>query len=193
MKYSAFILMIFVLFSCQQKSTSLFSPDENTKVDVWVDEISTLNYSVTFENELIIAPSFIGFELEDGTELGSDVKIISVSQTEANKSWQPVYGERLEIRDNYRELTLLLQENVDPKRKFEITFRLYNEGVAFKTTFLPSENASVRGCWKGSMSYSSVGALRPAAGLRLSFPPRIPDSSGQRVILSQRVWLPSTG
>ena len=140
MKYFAFILMIFVLFSCQQKSASLFSPDGNLKVDVWVDEISNLNYLVTFENEKVIAPSFIGFELEDGTELGSDVKIISVSQTEANKSWQPVYGERSEILDNYRELTLLLQETVDPNRKFEITFRLFNEGVAFKTTFLPDEN-----------------------------------------------------
>ena len=64
----------------------------------------------------------------------------SISEKKVDTKWEAVYGERSQITDKYNELTIHLAETIEPKRKFEITFRVYNEGLAFRTTFLPTNN-----------------------------------------------------
>jgi alpha-glucosidase len=51
--------------------------------------------------------------------------------------WQPVYGERSEVKDHYNQLEILFRETSQSQREFEMSFRVYNEGVAFNYTFLP--------------------------------------------------------
>ncbi|MBN1985084.1 MAG: glycoside hydrolase family 97 catalytic domain-containing protein, partial [Prolixibacteraceae bacterium] len=51
-----------------------------------------------------------------------------------------MYGELAEVPDVYNQTTIRLKETIEPGREFEITFRVYNEGVAFNTTFLSGEN-----------------------------------------------------
>ena len=66
-----------------------------------------------------------------------NLEIAEVSNTTFNKTWKPVYGERDEIPDHYNHLRIHLKEKVSPEREFEISFKVFNEGVAFKYTFLP--------------------------------------------------------
>ncbi len=80
----------------------------------------------------------MGFQIESNPDLGKNVEIVSTSEISVNQTWNPVYGERDEIRNNYNQVSIRLKEKTEPGREFEITFRAYNEGVAFNYTFLPS-------------------------------------------------------
>ncbi len=142
MKNLSFILIIFTLFSCQQNSVSVQSPNGKIELSFWTDEIEDNFYSVNYENETIIQPSFMGFEIEGKPTIGLNMKIISVTETEVNTSWIPVYGERSNVHDHYNQVIVHLKETISPEREFQITFKIYNEGVAFQTTFLPFDGTN---------------------------------------------------
>lgn len=142
MKNLSFILIIFTLFSCQQNSVTVKSPDGKIELRFWIDEVEDNFYSVNYENENIIQPSFLGFQTEGEPNIGLNMKIISVTETEVNTSWEPVYGERSYVNDHYNQVIIHLKETVSPGREFQITFKVYNEGVAFQTTFLPFDGAN---------------------------------------------------
>ena len=137
MKYLYLFICTAFFFSCQQKSVSIQSPDGNISLSFWVDEISDSYYSINYKNEMLVLPSFLGFQLKEGNELGINMKIVSETKNQVDNSWIPVFGERSEIRDNYNQVKIQLKETIEPKRELEITFRVYNEGVAFNYTFLP--------------------------------------------------------
>ena len=46
-------------------------------------------------------------------------------------TWRPVYGERAEVRDQYNQLVLDLQERGESRLRLQLVLRAYNEGVAF--------------------------------------------------------------
>ncbi|QGY44742.1 alpha-glucosidase [Maribellus comscasis] len=141
MKNLVVALLPLLLFACgNPKSVSVQSPDGKIKVDFWIDEISDNHYSVNYEGETIVLPSFIGYQLEDGSKIGTNVEIVSFSEMEVNQSWKPVYGELAEVPDVYNQTTIRLKETTEQSREFEIALRVYNEGVAFNTTFLSGEN-----------------------------------------------------
>lgn len=141
MKYLSFLLAALLFLACgNPKSVSVQSPDGKIKVDFWIDELSDNYYSVSYEGETLVTPSFIGYLLADGQEIGTNTEIVSFSEMEVSQSWEPVYGEIAEVPDVYNQTTIRLKETVAPEREFEITFRVYNEGVAFNTTFLSGEN-----------------------------------------------------
>ncbi|MCG6191054.1 glycoside hydrolase family 97 protein [Maribellus maritimus] len=141
MKNLVVALLPLLLFACgNPKSVSVLSPDGKIKVDFWIDETSDNHYSVSYEGETIVLPSFIGYQLEDESKIGDNVEIVSFSEMEVNQSWKPVYGELAEVPDTYNQTTIRLKETTEQSREFEIALRVYNEGVAFNTTFLSGEN-----------------------------------------------------
>ncbi len=133
--------VLFTLFSCQQKSVTIKSPDGKIQVNYWIDEHEDNFFEVFFEKEKVIQPSFLGFQTEKEGDIGTNMKIISRQEKAVRGSWKPTYGEQSEIADNYNQTIIRLKETVQPEREFEITFRVYNEGVAFNTTLLPFANA----------------------------------------------------
>lgn len=137
MKNLFYLLIACSLFSCAEKSiVRVQSPDGKAKVVFGINDLSSMYYSVSFEDSAIILPSGLGFQTKGEPDFGRQPEIVSYSEMEVNQTWNPGYGERAEIKDHYNEVKILLQEKQMPECKFEITFRVYNEGVAFKTTFL---------------------------------------------------------
>ncbi len=145
MRKIIYFTLSILLFSCSnKKSIQLQSPDNKIQVEFGINDFSEIYYSVTAEDTVIIQPSFIGFQLENGHVLGKNIKIVSYSEMAVNQTWNPVYGERSKVPDRYNQIDIQLQEKENPKRKFEVIFRIYNEGVAFTTKFLPvSENEMI--------------------------------------------------
>ncbi len=138
-KLSLFIFSI-LLFSCtQNRNIEVQSPDGKIQIDFGIDETSAIFYSVELEDSTIIQNSKLGFEFLNEPEFGTNLKIISVSEKQVNQSWKPVYGERSEVQDIYNQVTIHLKEATSLKREFEISFRVYNEGVAFNYSFLPQQ------------------------------------------------------
>lgn len=98
-----------------------------------------------------------------------------------NQTWQPVYGERSLVTDQYNELELSLQSDQNQK-EMTLFIRLYNEGLAFRYAFdkldfwnctLTAENTQflfahdcdtwVTGMAQGTYSKKSLSALSGAA------------------------------
>jgi alpha-glucosidase len=137
MKNLAIIAVLFFVVACKKpKTISISSPEGRIKVTFNASDTSFMNYQVERDDQLIIQSSRLGFELENAPDIGRDLEIVSFSKSSVNQNWKPVYGEKSEIPNNYRELVVKLKETNPPKREFEITFRAYDEGVAFQYTFL---------------------------------------------------------
>ncbi|NQU51463.1 MAG: glycoside hydrolase family 97 N-terminal domain-containing protein [Bacteroidetes bacterium] len=138
MKNLSLILLSILCFSCSQKENiSIQSPDGKIQINLGIDETSAIFYSVDFEDSILIQKSQLGFQFPDKSNFAKNLKIVSYLETEVNQAWKPVYGERAEVKDIYNQVKIHLKETISSEREFEISFRVYNEGVAFNYTFLP--------------------------------------------------------
>ncbi len=136
----AIILATFFFTISKGENIDVQSPDGKIQVTFGIDELQTIFYSVSVENHIIIQNSRMGFHMNEIQDFGKNLEIVTFSETEVNKVWKPVYGERSEIKDQYKQLVVQLKDAENPERKFEITFRVYNEGIAFNYTFLSTGN-----------------------------------------------------
>ena len=136
----AIILATFFFTISKGENIDVQSPDGKIQVTFGIDELQTIFYSVSVENHIIIQNSRMGFHMNEIQDFGKNLEIVTFSETEVNKVWKPVYGERSEIKDQYKQLVVQLKDAENPDRKFDITFRVYNEGIAFNYTFLSTGN-----------------------------------------------------
>ena len=123
----------------------------------------TPQYALNYEGQKVILPSDLGFEFRgvlkaqqlaynaDGTISKVDRKpceqfyegfaVESVETSAFDQTWEPVWGEEAEIRNNYNELLVnLVQTATD--RKMSIRFRLYDDGLGFRYEFPYQKNLS---------------------------------------------------
>jgi alpha-glucosidase len=123
----------------------LKSPDGRFVLHVAVRDFETKKacpvYRVTRDGKEIISASTLGLELGDGP-LDRGFRVAAARSTTEDSTWKPVLGERSEIRDHYNQLTLDLRESSAPLRSLTLTFRSYNEGVAFNYTLTAAEKSA---------------------------------------------------
>jgi alpha-glucosidase len=121
--------------------TQLTSPDGSLVLSFAVSNfdgsLSCPVYSLARAGQTLIANSKLGLTFGSGP-LQNNLTVISKTNSSNDGTWQPVYGERSSVRDYYNEVVVGLQETVSPNRLLLLTFRAYNEGVAFSYT-LPNQ------------------------------------------------------
>jgi glucan 1,4-alpha-glucosidase len=140
-----FILLIFCLFisivvSCDVKSSGISSPDENISVHFELDKEGKFFYTIHHKKEAIIDTSFIGFEFTNAPTLNKGFIARVKAPEEIEETWQMPWGEQLNVENNYKQVKVELQEKFDLKRKLNIVFRVYNDGVGFRYEFPEQEN-----------------------------------------------------
>jgi alpha-glucosidase len=123
-------------------SNQLTSPDGSLVLTFAVSNFdgsaSCPVYSVTRNGQTLITPSKLGLTFDSGGLLQDYLAVLSETNSASDSTWRPVYAEKSLIRDNYNQLVVNLQESVSPYRLLHLTFRDYNEGVAFSYT-IPSQ------------------------------------------------------
>lgn len=121
-----------------------YSPDEATKMKFKLAELGGISgcpvYSVDYKSNTVITDSRFGLSLKDAPAMNSGFSIVSISDDLHDSVWIPVYGERSEIRDNYRQAKIELKLQEQPEYLLDITIRIYNEGVAFCYTVKSSKS-----------------------------------------------------
>lgn len=96
------------------------------------------HYSVSFQDTTILADSGLSLNLE-GDEFGGRF-VVDSKRTESKKgSWVPVIGSKSSYPDSYNECVIQLRETSDQERRLDLTFRAYDEGVAFRYTIPKQE------------------------------------------------------
>jgi len=110
------------------------SPDGTIEATIRVD--GPLSYSVTVDGQPIIADARLGLMLREGTTLGADVELSSSATRSEDLLWENPLGKRRVVRNQYRELTLLLAERSAKDRTFQLVVRVFDDGVAFRYVLL---------------------------------------------------------
>lgn len=108
------------------------SPDGH--IMLTVNNGKDLTYSVTLDGKTMIATSSMGFEIKGETPMkGGFALINSPEVVEGVESWTPVVrNKHAHIEVPYKELTLQLKEPDGLYRRMDLTFRIMNDGVAFR-------------------------------------------------------------
>ena len=140
MKKILTILMACVLFINQAFTQTLKSPNEKTILQFSLLADGTPTYTLDYKDKQVIKTSKLGFELEkDPNSLLNGFKVIDTKTSRFDETWKPVWGEQENIRNNYNELAVTL-EQAKTQRKMIVRFRLYNEGVGFRYEFPEQKN-----------------------------------------------------
>ncbi|PHQ34257.1 glycoside hydrolase family 97 protein [Rhodopirellula bahusiensis] len=96
------------------------------------------HYSVAFRDVAILVNSRLALVL-DGDQLGDRFVVDSKRTESENGSWVPVVGSRASYPDSYNGCVIQLRGATDETQRLELTFRAYDEGVAFRYAIPPQE------------------------------------------------------
>ena len=144
MKTFIFSFLSACLFvACSTKDAAILfvsSPNDKVSVEFNIDDNGQALYITTFKNEVVIDTSYLGFEFTNALPLKNNLKILNTQVSTFNDTWQMPWGEQLEVINHYNELKVELQESKSPNRKFNIVFRVYNDGIGFRYEFPEQPN-----------------------------------------------------
>ena len=123
-KWAAILLLAVPLWVNAQKVMELKDPSGKIQVHVMIG--TTITYSVSHEEDVMIETSPVSMTLTDGTVFGKEPRLRKKSyQTENQTIYPPIYKKK-SIKDHYNELTL------DFKGGYSLVFRAYEDGVAYR-------------------------------------------------------------
>ena len=110
------------------------SPDGHLSLTVTNSE--TLQYSVSLDGKTLIAPSPMGFSLKGEKDMTGNFRVENDAKVvDGVEAWTPVVrNKHAECRVPYREVYLRLKEKDGGCRRMDVTFRVMNDGVAFRYT-----------------------------------------------------------
>lgn len=130
-----------LLFLCVYTfAQELRSPNGNLVLQFNVTATGAPQYQLAYKNKAVIKPSTLGLELKnDKKSLLNDFAIASTQTSTFDETWQPVWGEVSNIRNNYNELAVTLQQK-ETNRQMIIRFRLFNDGLGFRYEFPSQKN-----------------------------------------------------
>jgi alpha-glucosidase len=107
------------------------SPDGTLKVTVNVRD-GRATYALTKDNRQVITGSALGFVFAGNDNFNCNFKVTGVLNETHDDTWEQPWGEDRYVRDHYNELKLLLQEKSGLKRKMNIVFRVFDDGLGFR-------------------------------------------------------------
>ena len=111
------------------------SPDGTLSVRVTTDGDGRPSYSVERSGHPVIAPSRLGFILTDAPKLERSLVVSAEPATDHDNTWEQPWGERRFVRNHYRELRVHLRESTALGRRFDVVFRVYDDGLGFRYEF----------------------------------------------------------
>ena len=135
------------------------SPDASLTASVGLTADGQPCYRLEKDGKVVIDPSRLGYQLiaspqensddpviknarqglkfTDGSDLCSGFSVTGNSTSSFDETWQPVWGEERDIRNNYNELLVNLAR--EDGVKMNLRFRLYDDGLGFRYEF-PQDN-----------------------------------------------------
>ena len=139
-----FISLLFVAsFSCTQQekkfSYQVSSPNAKNKISFEVKG-GIPTYAVAHGDTIVLNASDLGFVFKNQDSLHKNFEVITVDETSFDETWEQIWGEKKTIRNHYNQLSVVLQEKSEAKRKLEIQFRAFDEGIALRYIY-PKQGA----------------------------------------------------
>ena len=132
--------IVFLLFAFCVTAQTIQSPSKQVSLDFKLAANGIPTYAVTYKNKPVVLQSSLGIYMKDGSNLATNFSSDSIKRITFNESWKPVLGEQSNIVNHYNEMTIALSQ-AGTKRKMNIIFKVYDEGVAFRYEFPKQKEA----------------------------------------------------
>lgn len=141
---SGYLLLIslFVLFSCgylNNDKIMLQSPDGNLRLEFKLkttkDQKDFPCYSVSFRGKLFVNESNLSIEFAETGLLKNNLTIKNVAYKSNDETYKVILGKSNTARDHYNEVIITFVEKTAPNRQFDLVFRAYDDGIAFRYLF----------------------------------------------------------
>ncbi len=116
-----------------QRDPHLQSPNGAIDVTIGQDPVTRgPTYAIAFHGRPVIDASPLGLAFEAYKKLGPDTAVTGAARISVDTRYRLIAGKTSAARDQYNELTLGLTETGGARRRLDIVFRVYNDGVAFR-------------------------------------------------------------
>jgi len=132
------LLVLFLAFlsSCSQhKDYLLLSPDG--ELEVIISNINNSNvFTVVSKQDTILNQSPIGLQV-NGISLNENVSFSNYSKVEYDETWTTVNAKQAIVRNHYHEYILSVTKPKQSSLNYELVFRVYDKGFAYRYIFPP--------------------------------------------------------
>ena len=91
-------------------------------------------YEVSRGGKLVLAPAPLGLSFA-GEPAARISAITAAKRAASDTSWEQPWGEQKTIRDNHAELTVSLAGDTALNKSFDVTFRLFDDGLGFRYAY----------------------------------------------------------
>jgi alpha-glucosidase len=126
------VVAVFLGMSYQRDpSTEITSPDGSVRVQFSLKG-GVPYYRVARKSSVVVENSRLGFVLKDLPSLDKNFNVTSSRKSSKDETWTQPWGEVKQIRNNYNQLNIALEEKSGLKRKLNLEFRVFNDGVGFR-------------------------------------------------------------
>lgn len=112
----------------------LTSPDGNLVMNFHLSDGDVPVYSLTYKGKEVIKESRMGFQIRPSYEFDRNFRIVETREGASDTTWEPVWGQNSEIRDNHKELFVALEQKTTGWL-LNIRFRLFDDGLGFRYEF----------------------------------------------------------
>jgi glucan 1,4-alpha-glucosidase len=127
------LLIISISTGMLLMATEIKSPNGALVLNVMVKD-GTPAYWLSYKGRPVIKESKLGLQLKNDEALTEGFVVAKNTTTTVNETWQPVWGEVKNIRNNYNELAVTFMQ-VATQRSIILRFRLFNDGLGFRYEF----------------------------------------------------------
>lgn len=110
------------------------SPDGRISVRISNNASEGLFYSVERDGKTVLCPSRLGLVLKDLPSLSEGFTVVKSVPSSFDETWEPVWGEESQIRNNYNELRVELRQK-KTGRRMAVVFRVFDDGIGFRYEF----------------------------------------------------------
>lgn len=125
------LFLVFTSLTVRSQTNPLQLQMGKTSCSISLTEKGVPQYKVDFNGKPVIRSSALGMTLNNGEPFNEGFSITSTETDSLDTAWKPVWGELASIRSHYRQLTIHLLQTAS-KRKLDLVFRVFEEGVAFR-------------------------------------------------------------
>ncbi len=111
------------------------APGGGISVSLDVNGEGRISYAVSRNGTPVLAPSGLGFLLADAPKLERNFAFTGQAVRSVDETWEQPWGEWRSIRNRFNELRATFKEKTGPGREISVVFRVYDDGVGFRTEF----------------------------------------------------------
>src|SRR5882757_7279657 len=143
MKIKASLLLISAFsfcFAIGQSTTQLSSPNGKIVCTLRVSK-EGIHYRVTFDKKVLVDFSRLALQFE-GRDFYSNLSASAALLSNTTEHYELMTGKTSRVTTQYKEATITLQEKEAPHQKVRMTFRAFDDGIAFRYEFISRDQST---------------------------------------------------